>query len=647
MADKEEKNNKDFNSVYGQPFSLPKEKQKEIVKYFYDQIEEAKKNEVTRIAELTSFSDLYEDIRPAKTFPWEDCANIPLPITADSVDTVSERLLNRTFSSEIVYNVTGEDDYSIDHEEEIENWLNYIIKEDLDLFKKSDSIFHNVAKYGDADIALTFERKETRIKKWKSPGLIEGAKNLFKGKNVFNQVLVEESEVKKVAHLELFDPEDIIVPISAKDNPEELEWIALFYYPTYADLEDLASKYENLELIKGQETEVEKQIKTAEETGQNLEPGKKKSFVLCVVLARYDINEDKKRENCVFIFEYKTKVYLRGSFNPYFHNEKFVIPFRIHPITNSWHGRGISKLTKPLNLECEALNNQTIDNANLVINKVLTYLRGVGINTEKDKIYPGAMLGVNTHDDIRVLPLGDINYSGIALLKLMQSFAQLRSGIGGYQSGMAESADPRSPARKTELLIGQTDLRIDTFFKRVNDGFKRLARQIVSLYAQYGDKQLEYKKWDDKAKKYKIIKLDRKILIEGKWTYNLNGVTMDVNKEKEKQDELFLFDTLLKSPIFTQPPTALAQMSETQLKSLYELTKNLLQKFGRQNTDKYLPNFETLLQSIKDQVAIEIENQMKQAAMIAMGSPKVPPMPGTENQPAGGGTQPPQQMGGM
>jgi hypothetical protein len=232
---------------------------------------------------------------------------------------------------------------------------------------------------------------------------------------------------------------------------------------------------------------------------------------------------------------------------------------------------------------------------------------------------------VYSEGDISVLNVGSVDYNSFPLMNKFESLISRMSGFASVMSGGSVPGDPRASGKKVEALIGQGSIRIDAMFRRLNNMLANRARQIISLYAQYGDDILKYRRWDDETKGYVEDSIDAMILQQCKFRITLNAMQYNTSEQQEKQEELWFYETILKNPLLTLPPMQLSQYSQTQLESIMEITKQLFDKYGKSNKERLLPKVETLMKSIQQTIAAQIEGQIKQAMAQTMQQPALAP----------------------
>jgi len=628
----------DTKFIYGQDISLSKERQKEIVEYFRKQISDAKEHRKDKEAEWQENYDLLNNIRPAKSEPWAGATNTPLPMAAELNDTVFENVMDRYQNPNGIYNVNGLDEYSMQYEEDVEDFINARLELDPDEFKTIDKLVHRFVHDDTCVMLQTMELCDKPRLKWEKKGGVVGAvagvadkvAGAFGAKTSFGYNLVKEYDEYVKPKTVVYAMEDVIVPIGAVDDVDKVPFVAFVDWKTKEDAKEknfyTPNYYKNLdELDKVSPTDSRDAGTEQVNEIANLSGDNPSALPFICLYGKYDLDKTGERKDVYLVFEYSSGIFLRCSHLQTFHGGRPAISGSMIPVPGKWYGTSLTTILKPLQYEAEAINNQTLDNWNLCVNKVLKRVKGTKIKTSNGYVKPGMIVDVDNETDLTMLNLGTVDYNSLPLLNKIIGFENTRAGISPAYGGNTDSSDPRASGKKTGMLIAQSSLRVKIFVYRFNSMMEKRAKMIVSGFAQHGDKELDYRIWDYKTNSYVIKKLDRDVLQNGKFQYVLNGLSMAGSKDAEKQDELFLYDMLLKSPIFSQPPSVLAQFAPAQLRTLIENTRQLFRKYDKSQMERLVPNHEELLQSLEQTVMAKIEGELKQAAAQIMQQSKLSP----------------------
>ena len=620
---------KSFAFVYGEPLSIDKDEQKRLVEKYCLLIEEDLKARSDRETEWQLNADISASTRPAKSRPWPGASHVALGSCNEMCDVVSDSIITRMNSGNRIYNLTGLDDYSMAHEEEVENWVNYIIDTEEE-YKFTDEEVRTMINDDCVTSVMNMERNERTVKKWQNLGVLTKVINTVV--NVIgNYKLIEKKEVQ-IRHVsKVIKIEDVIAPSNATNNIQNLPYFGYFFFPVLDELKDTNSKnpdkpyYVNLDKFE-KKTEIEAtkdETKEAEKDSKVQVENVVASFKVAVLCIKEDINKDGALEDLILIFNYPTKTFLRMQYNQFFDGKR---PFNYacaNPDRDKFHGQSFKSKGRPLQLELEAMVDQTLDNWDLVIKKIFARISGASITVgsqdgDDNTLFPGSIVEVSEKGALEVLNVGSIDYNSLPLINKIE--AMLTRVFGLSVAGGSDMGDPRASGKKVGLLMAQGSQKIDGIFKRYNNSKANYIKMLISRYAQYGIK-LTYRVWDKEKKKYVIKEIGRDVLQECNFKITLNALQFSSSREQEKQEELWLYETLLKSPLFSLKPMDLAQYSDAQLNSIIALTKDLIDKYGKYNKERLLPDVDELKQSIGMIIQKKIEDAMKEQMKAALANP--------------------------
>ena len=633
-----------FNSysfVYGEGLDLPEDEQKRLVDKYAQLVSDSLAARKDKENEWDLDAMILSNQRPPKTKPWIGCSNVALGFAAEMRDTISETIVARENGSDRTYNLIGQDDFSQDHEEEVEAWINYVVRT-AEEFKTSDTFVRAFATDDTAIMAVGMEREVITVKQWvkakdilndQSMNVLQKAVEV--AKNMFGDYKIKEKQVVNIKHkVNVLRKEDVIVPANARDNFETMHFCGYFYYPTLDEVKAKNSGgveyYKNVDLLKGKENKQEEK-NDVKKTETDTKIGAKNTvpeLQLVVLHVKEDINKTGTLEPLILIFEYKTKIFLRAQYNQYFHGKRNLLAASALPDRDNFWGISVPSVIRPLQLEAEATFNQTSDNWDLTVKKIFTKIKTAKITVgsedgDDNEIYPGSIVEIASPNDLQVLNVGSVDYNSLPLINHLEQWISKRAGFS--TTGGGDPSDPRASGKKLGLIMSQGSIRVDAMFKRYNNMKEEYVKMLISLYAQYGDEKLTYRAWDEESKDYVLKQMDREVLQKCKFAVFMNGLQFSTSREEEKQEELWFYETVLKSPIITMPPAQLSQFAPAQLESLMEITKGLFSKYGKSDKARYLPSTDKIKQSIEAEITLKLEAQMKQILKQILAMPKATP----------------------
>ena len=187
---------------------------------------------------------------------------------------------------------------------------------------------------------------------------------------------------------------------------------------------------------------------------------------------------------CVFDYDPESKTILRANIYPHFHEKPNWFHFKMGYAPNSYYGFGFGK-----RLYADDL---------LESNAVGLYMEGVALSTIKpfkcvspefdglipfaDGFGPGKIGYVRQMTDFMEMDMQPPPEAMLRnILPLIQTRSENRTGVTSLVQGRAESTDPRSPASKTNTLLGQAYVNIDSMIEDFSlTGWEPLAAFVWS-----------------------------------------------------------------------------------------------------------------------------------------------------------------------
>jgi len=184
----------------------------------------------------------------------------------------------------------------------------------------------------------------------------------------------------------------------------------------------------------------------------------------------------------VWEWEPSSQTILRASTYPHFDERLPWIHFRLGVSKKSYYGFGFGALLEKEDSRQTSILNLFLDSeANAAYPPYLIRAPEAGGTTPfRFGMGPGQAGYVqNPAMDFKQVDLRGPSQNLLGLMYPISSkLAENRTGVTSYTMGQTESTDPRSPARKTELLLGQAQLSLESIIRDWNIGWEQLARHI-------------------------------------------------------------------------------------------------------------------------------------------------------------------------
>lgn len=287
-----------------------------------------------------------------------------------------------------------------------------------------------------------------------------------------------------------------------------------------------------------------------------------------------------------------------------------VATFRIDSRPNRLRGRSIPDKTRDLSDEIDTQHNQRI-NARTITTiptfKILKSKKGsIDGNLIENKFKPGRAFYVDNMEDIdqwKIQPT-DMGES-MAEEKNAQNILDLKLGAAAsLLSGQAPSGDPDAPGNKTQMLISQSNLRMDSPLNELKDGVEQVGDICLSHTYQFGSPVITFRNTDEMGKLGETKTIFKKYLRRG-IQMKMSGINVVLNPEIEMQKGMQVHQMLMTEPLYASNEQLRIQGLKTAL------------RMGRvPGRNKLLPNIEQI-KEIQVGVQMEAMKKMEAEKMMA------------------------------
>lgn len=606
------------------------DQQKEKLKnLLYNIFQEWNTNTALLRTKLRKSNDLMEGIKDPKDFPWEDSSNLHIPVIETHI-TILHSVCSSTMldNDPIWYVRIMRDNVPEGVDSEIESFLNSVCKIEL----KIDSVLSDLywASYrdgtaiGDLDWieeydsqfdVLNFTTPEAFVEAFPTP-ISAGVTS--KQYNEMIQQIIEEGELQvkveeyintyrgpRLRQVELKD--FVMVPTSSPTMD-----YAMFVGDMFIQRADYFRR-----MVKQQwfdEVETKKMLTTsgldsAPDEGSRAQdriegisrqrttkPDEYWAMqgILKVSLGALVNPDDMEPEKKYLVwFEPKSKALLRFECYPYLHNRCKYIPWRFKKRPNRFNGQSIYEQLGDINEEIDTQHNQRIDSR--TITTVPSFLRVDGFDfdpTRKNqRFFPGCQFKVSNFNQVKQFDIKqtDMGQSMQEEQNLMY-LAELRTGASALRSGREASRDPRAPAKKIQLQLAQSDIRVDDHMRELRIGTSEVGLQILELYYQFAGDTITFYKQDPDTQKFIKMQIQRQKLRARDLFLEVARTSVNDNPDQLFQRELTLYQLLANEPLIGQ-----------NLVRRRELIARVLTAMRERNIYKIIPTVDQLLKELQEQ----------------------------------------------
>ena len=567
----------------------------------------------------------YENNLPPKTFPWEDCSNVNVPLIQSQVDTFVAHVSDVVLSVSPVTMVQppaelASDPNVKDIASKVENLLNTIETQRMDLPSVLSDQLIPAALRTPAGIAKVAWREDYRQVKRIVQGMepvidpltqspaIDGT-----GMPVMQPVeqVVEQQEVAYAGPKpEFVDLKDFVVyPLTAKsiddatlvghkyrltaDKVKRRAADGYFYPDSTAVLDSLESEAS---------VEDQRDDDTLEYEGLDKLSGFDAVY-LWEIIAPYDANKDGIEEDCLFTLEAKTGHIVRATEYPYFHGRRCYVKAVPYPRPGRFFGRCIPQILEGCQAELNALHNQRIDSTTIAATKLFKLLRSSNLDHDNLGISPGKAIPVDSMDELQEFTISPL-IPGIEYEDRAQMWAERATGANDVAQGKTTEAD--KTLGEVQLAASQSGIRFGDIIRRVQSSVIEIGKQVIGLCYQFMTPE-----------ELMSFGLERQHL-EIDWVLVPHGNTGTANKMQQRNEAVTLYDRLMQNPLVQSNPMY-----------VHRLSRELLMAFDREDYEQFIGTAEELQMQIQQAQMMAAEQQ---AMMQGQAEQQMAMQQGSEQQ---------------
>ena len=621
--------------------------EKTVIDWIDTQIRTALQDRAQKEVRWQKWIKQYEEVLPEKkNFPWKNCSNLSMPVTAIAVETIHAREVNTLFSIRPYIQIKAKKKSSNKENcASIEKFLDQVFQNVINFYKVGSQWLLEKNKMGTSYLKVYWCYDKKKIRRGR--GVLSTVLNTFGLKWAWKVI----DEVK----VEVIPIEDLIYPTNAKDI-QSAQFVA---HRIRTDWNSIARKgalgiYKNIKSIKG----AVKSETASKESGQDLQKTKEdmermvrtspdvlKEYELYEVYFDYDVDGDGFAEQTVFTINLDTKTKLRWIFNPYDHGKRPFIANKYMERVGRIDGKGLCEMSEYIQDGTDTVINQTIDNMTIANAKVFVAQKSEKENIPKDGLYPGVTLYLDDPiTGIREFMLGDVKQSNFALVQLFQTYHERRTKVTDYSLGRESSAmKSRATATGTMALLQESGRHFDLIINNSREAEEELAYQIIELYLQYKPEKI----FEVAGKNGEVASVQLPQDVENlreDYEFYCAATSMSVNKEIEKQTNLLMLQQLggifqqminllmmIENPQ-TQLPPDIKKFVSGVIESYYRMAEDLLRSFEKVDVSSYLPDIPDIVKEAYGQNDVNgfmqmikgvIDGQGRNAA--SMGGPGTQP----------------------
>lgn len=504
-------------------------------------------------------------------FPWEGASKRRTGGTTIAVDRLKPRVKKAIFYSGHIVDIIPEANNTEENAEKQEKWLDYTIREVVKLEEKSDNLLYDalMLNFGVLKNHWVFEEeKREEVTEYESAD--ELLRNYPDAIEKYPEYILKLTGYDTMEHLAEDYPQFANLPLTDtkitlretyrdKFDGDRVEWVDPKDIIFPKDVEKAEDSWVIIQHLRMRRDELMRKQKSKffEFNEKDLFGDKEakdygKKYDVYEAILRYDIDKDGLEEKCVYWVakgEGDNKLYLRGIKYPYMHRDDYFIVFRSTGHRYGFYTGGLGEKLKSVSDSEDKRQNQ-ISNAwdQAIVKSFLhTITPGSPYNPKIHKYYPASIIPVSDPNELTELRTSDIPPSSFTLLEDNRRESELLAGVSiNPMSGQVTPQDPNAPARKTELLLAESNISTSEYLKNIIKGIKRVAYQIQMNYYQFTDtSEVNYR--TDKG--FENISKQE---MRGKVMFTCRSAIESVSAQQKAQSNVALLNILMNHPLVAQ-----------------------------------------------------------------------------------------------
>lgn len=570
--------------------TVSEETRKAVLDWLIIQIDTALRDRTEKLTRYEKWIKQYEEILPQKkSFPWNNCSNISVPVTPIAVETIHAREVNTLFAVRPYINVKPKKKKA-DREScsMIEQFYDQISGGILELYEKASGWLLEKNKMGTSFLKVY----------WKYD----------KKKNADDTFTTIDD-----ACIEVIMLEDMIYPSNARDH-QTGAFLAHKIRTNYTNLKakQTLEIYENVDKVKNYleiattEKESGKDIQKTKDDAEKTtrtNPEALGEYVIYEVYFSYDIDKDGFAEDTVMTIHKESGTILRWIRHPYTHGKRPFVINKYMARTGRVEGKGICEMSEYLQEATNTVFNQTIDNMTLANAKVFKARKQAKEDIPKDGIYPGATIYLDDPTtDLVEFQMGDVKQSNFALVNMLRDYHERRTKVTDYTLGRESSSlKSRATATGTLALLQESGRHFDLVINNSRNALVEVAYQVLELYMQYNPYKIIEVMGDDGTWKGDVFMPQGVGNLRDEYEFYCTATSLTVNKEIEKQTNLIMIQQL--GGMFNQMLQLLMMSNNPQVKlppdiqkfvygilrAYFSMAQDLVRSFEKIDISNYLP----------------------------------------------------------
>lgn len=462
---------------YPREIYLDQDTEQKLMSYLDQEILNNQAERASFVQELAAWQTDYfaKPTTEVKTFPFVGAANIVIPLSAISVESIHAKTMTTLFALDQFASIKTPDQFG-DIDNELTQFTDHTLLKDVNMYDFCNNTLLESLKFGACVGKSGYERIIKRA-----------VKQVGDEEHEFD-IITSQGPTAEPVPLANF-----LMPYSAMD-PQKSPWVGEEHLQPAYQVKVLSESgffrkdtYENLLnwILQNQQTTLGSAPYTIQlENLQNQTPVYPKSIGWYEIWMAWDVDGSGKSKEIVVHYHRLARKIMSCRYN---WREDLSRPYRIgpyFPVENRWLGLGACKMNEQFQREITVQHRQRLDNATLAnmrmikINKLAGY--GAG-----EPVFPGKIWLVDSKDDIDTMQMGEIYPSSYNNETATLQYQQQRLGVNELNLGMPSVGTPGTASSDMSRLQ-EGSRKFDFQFKNQKTFVQQISKDVMLMGAQFG-----------------------------------------------------------------------------------------------------------------------------------------------------------------
>ena len=471
-----------------------------LSKHVKDELDKEESNQLRLTSNIKKWQRQYKGKKRPKSRPWNQCANIAVPLTRVNIDTVFVRIVDAIFNRRRPIVVKAKKPEFMDLARQTEEALDWLLTNVIKLRQKLLDPLLQQLKIGTAVLYLTWETKnrtiyrysdwkerlDPRVKKYKSGSarIVKDIQTIYEGPNIYpvpreNFVISSDAADIDDAYIVGFrkNYRKSEIDVNVKRGVWRKEGADKILSP------DAYSENE--------ETRADNQSKDLEKTDWS------KPYEVWTLWIKFDVDGDGEPDDIMVTIHQETGAILRAIYTPTFTGQRPFVKLVGYPTEYAFDGEGYCEVLYHIQEEVDTIHNQRLDRMSL-INSMMTITKSQS-GLENFKIEPGKnyVCDDNLEEAFREIKFSDQYPS---TFNEESQLIQLADKVTGNTPALQGTSLAERPVfRDTQTLLSESNKKFKSMIDHITAGITEAVYQLLELYSQY-EPRISYKVTNEAGK---------------------------------------------------------------------------------------------------------------------------------------------------